>query len=108
MPAGTISAPAAPCKTRPNTRTERVDAIPQSSDATANRIAPASTQRRRPKTSATRPAATISERQHVAVESPLQIAQICVQILTQCNQRYVDRRDIGVQDREDYSDHEQS
>ncbi len=48
------------------------------------------------------------ERQHVAVESPLQIAQICVQILTQCNQRYVDRRDIGVQDREHHSDHEQS
>jgi hypothetical protein len=31
-----------------------------------------------------------------------------VQILTQCNQRYVDRRDIGVQDREHHSDHEQS
>src|SRR5256885_10823013 len=33
------------------------------------------------------------ERQHVAVESPLKIVQICVQILSQCNQRDVDRRD---------------
>ncbi len=48
------------------------------------------------------------ERQHVAVESPLKVAQICVQILTERNQRYVDRRDIGVQDREHDGDHEQS
>src|SRR5438132_888153 len=42
MPAGTISAPAAPCKTRPITRSKSVGAIPQNSEATANRIAPTS------------------------------------------------------------------
>jgi hypothetical protein len=31
-----------------------------------------------------------------------------VQILSQRNQRYVDRGDIGVQDREDHGDHEKS
>jgi len=44
--------------------------------------------------------------QHVTVESPLQIVQVRVQILTQSNQGHINRRDIGVKNREDHRDDE--
>jgi hypothetical protein len=47
------------------------------------------------------------ERQHIAVESPLKITQVRMQILAQRNQRHIHHCDVRIHDREHHSDHKQ-